>query len=239
MPQCRGYRYELVHKFPRNVGRSKLWLDAFDNPILNALPFAILKHKSICCRHFRPEDYVHSQSRKLNFVARPSLNLRKLNELGKCRQTEMVKYIKNDNLDLEEDMGREDTTEGNEKLNELSNDFELDETTDFNAESIIVSESREDDTVSSSVDINDVDQAIATDGADNSFKLILNDGFMKIIHAALDIQVEVDVLWLRNICRCCQCIENTSRSFFELPNDLQPVMATVIEEIRKLDIICT
>ena len=145
-----------------------------------------------------------------------------------------------------EDMEKEEENKVG-KTNSLSNSMEisndrLEDATDSNEGNISVCEFDEENIVSSSVDANSMDQANTTNTEDSSFQLLLNDGFMKIIDAALDLQVTMDVLWLRSLCGCSQCmgktVAKTSISFFELPKDLQPVMATVVEETRKLDIIC-
>ena len=223
-------------------------MDAFDNPKLYATPFVSLRTKFVCSRHFRAEDYHHPQSKKLNFIAVPSLNLRKLNELDKCRQTQMEIYgVGSDCDDWEvEDMEEEEenkTEKTNQTNNiELRND-RLEDTTGCNEGNISVCEFDEENIVSSSVDANSLDQANTTNTEDSSFQLILNDGLIKMIDSALDLEFTMDVLWLRSICHCSQCMgktdAKTSISFFELPKDLQPVMATVVEETRKLDIICT
>ncbi|XP_073821222.1 trimethyllysine dioxygenase, mitochondrial-like isoform X2 [Musca autumnalis] len=91
LPQCSGLRFNLVHKFPRRKERLQQWLDAISSPRLNTLPVERLNLLWICCRHFRVEDYVNPQSKTLNIAAIPSLNLRNLDALDKCRQGDVEK----------------------------------------------------------------------------------------------------------------------------------------------------
>lgn len=74
------------------------------------------------------------------------------------------------------------------------------------------------------------------------FQIVVDNGVALMKDSQLQLHVKAYILWLRHIC-CCQNCLNKKRSisfinFFELYNNLQPVMATVEEETRRLDIIC-
>ncbi|KAI8121584.1 mitochondrial, Trimethyllysine dioxygenase [Lucilia cuprina] len=248
LPQCKGLRFSLYHKFPRNLQKSKAWLKAIDDPKLYAIPHLRLMTMVICCRHFRISDYTHPESRKLNAVAVPSLNLKTLNQLDICRhsKTNEVKYYTTepwpsnniyteDNENNEPNTTKEETNEvfpispksfNNKKQNSLTSDAAA-----FLNDSLL----------NSSKDVKDSTLTTTCLEEGNSFELVVNDGFIQMKDSKLDTEVKADVLWMRHICRCSECFDSKANrpliEFFELDQDLQPVMATVIEETRKLDII--
>lgn len=76
MPSCKGEKFDLVHKFPRNDTRAREWLSIINIPEISVMPLnQIRKSKFICTRHFAPDAYKHVESRSLNITAVPSRNL--------------------------------------------------------------------------------------------------------------------------------------------------------------------
>ncbi|XP_037817850.1 LOW QUALITY PROTEIN: trimethyllysine dioxygenase, mitochondrial-like [Lucilia sericata] len=250
LPQCKGLRFSLFHKFPRNLEKCKAWLAAFDNPTLYAIPHLRLITMAICSRHFRISDYSHPESRKLNAVAVPSLNLKTLNQLDMCRhgKTNKVEY------DTTERWPRDNiNTEGKENNEPNTTKDELNDAEEFpispkcfsniNQSSLASDDAAflNDNLVSSSKDISDSTLVTSCVKEGNGFELVVNDGFIQMKDSQLDTEVKADILWMRHICRCSECFDSKINrpliEFFEFDQDLQPVMATVIEETRRLDII--
>lgn len=85
---CRGERFDLSHKFPRCQEAAESWLRAINDPLLFNVNFKKLSDSyQVCARHFKISDYKHPQSRSLNKLAVPSLNLTNLNKLHLARDS--------------------------------------------------------------------------------------------------------------------------------------------------------
>ncbi|XP_065356421.1 trimethyllysine dioxygenase, mitochondrial-like [Calliphora vicina] len=265
LPQCKDLRFNLFHRFPRNPERCKAWLEAFDNPALYAMPHLRLVQKTVCSRHFRVTDYIYPESRKLNIGRVPSLNLKSLDQLDICRHgiTTKMEYEtkpwprRRDTNDLAENESVDDIS-NNENTNDA---FEVSDKSigQLNNVSLASKDVLNDNIVSSSEDINDVSLVSTcvegSNGEDvndvplvstcvedsNGFQLVVTDGVMLIKDSLLDSPVNADILWLRHMCRCNECFDSIKNkpliNFLNIDNDLQPVMATVLEETKKLDII--
>lgn len=81
------------------------------------------------------------------------------------------------------------------------------------------------------------------DGEDTTdFTLYLDDGYIEINDFKLGRNYELNSLWLRSLCRCTKCFDTDHGipriNIFELPRDVQPIMANVSEETTKLEIVC-
>ncbi|KAM7353459.1 uncharacterized protein ACRADG_005512 [Cochliomyia hominivorax] len=246
LPQCKGLKFNLIHKFPRNPQRCKAWLEAFDNPFLYRIPHIQLVQKNICCRHFRIADYVHPQSRKLNAVAVPSLNLKSLNELDKCRHSKVEKLygfkdteIKDSERDNSFNVSKSYEIKSNvsDVGNETNDDTLLSQVMDCDKTNAV-----NENVVSSSEQYNENSSTpTSVEFNENGIEIVVNEGNLQIIDPQLDSVINADILWLRHLCICDTCFDNrenkTLINFYDLDQNLQPVMATVIEETRKLEII--
>ncbi|XP_075150101.1 trimethyllysine dioxygenase, mitochondrial-like [Haematobia irritans] len=264
LPQCSGLRFNLVHKFPRRHDRLQQWLDAIASPRLSSLPHDRLNLLWICCRHFRVEDYVNPQSKTLNVAAVPSLNLQTLDDLDKCRQGDVEKAAV---LTAEEIIWLQENSNKRqiELLKPHASGFnqQIVKGPPMKDSSIVSTTTTPLPTVStksldeppvsqtcSYASINTIEStpsvcattSVSCVGEDtNDFTLFLDDGYIEINDYKLGRNYELNSLWLRSLCHCSKCYDVKTDvpklNVFELPRDVQPIMANVSEETTKLEIV--
>ncbi|XP_059220920.1 trimethyllysine dioxygenase, mitochondrial-like isoform X3 [Stomoxys calcitrans] len=265
LPQCSGLRFNLVHKFPRRQERLQQWLDAIGSTRLSSIPHERLNLLWICCRHFRVEDYVNPQSKTLNIAAVPSLNLQNLNDLDKCRQGDVEKatvLTAEEIIWMQESKSRGQL----ELLKRHSSDSHTNvigppviaaatsapATPTTTLPPTVALNKTELETpychggISSNVPTSDCPIAAPVScvhGEDtcSDFTLFLDDGYIEINDFKLGRNYELNSLWLRSLCHCSLCydLENSlpKLNVFELPRDVQPIMANVSDETTKLEIV--
>lgn len=93
VPVCNGERFDLVHKFPMDNERAKLWNNLINNPILTKLPIDFIRKRYfVCSRHFRVQDYKNIKSRGLNKTAIPTLNMNEFTDPENFNRFESMIY---------------------------------------------------------------------------------------------------------------------------------------------------
>lgn len=252
MPQCAGLRFNLVHKFPRRKEKLQQWLDAIGSQRLSNTPQERLNLLWICCRHFRVEDYVNAQSKTLNGAAVPSLNLRNLNDLDKCRKGDVEKaaVLTTEELEWIEEAKRKQD-EPKETKASAGTPSTKPTINNTSPASIIAQVNEMKNRLCHIAPTHVLFQpppptvsnpCPGDDSSSTDFTLLLDDGFIEINDFKLGRTYELNSLWLRSLCRCAICYDaeySTPKiNVFELPADVQPVMANVSDGTTKLEVVC-
>ncbi|XP_055902130.1 trimethyllysine dioxygenase, mitochondrial-like isoform X2 [Eupeodes corollae] len=209
---CTGERFDLAHRFPRSHELTQSWLQAIDSQNLRNINLRKLSDcYQVCARHFLTSDYRHPNSRNLNKLAVPSLNLKDLSQLHLARDS-TPRGVENASVQTD-----------SSTMKPLS----INDGTDEEADNVPVELVECIEMYSNECDY-DIKKHQLKEGERNniSFKITEFSSVFEIEHPKYEKPVYLNAFWLRFNCECSDCFDlQTYRkkiNFMDIPEYIRP-----------------